>query len=144
MTISKCMKIIVKTLLDITETKKHKHNCVEKLQVNQQSNFMSFFNCLSMRFNPYYDVSPTVTTESVEGIGFGTAYKGKHSVWTFEFEVETAVAGIDHKTLINDLDLIPVIPNLTETVEINNTMFRTKDNELTNLVFILSDNEDTE
>jgi hypothetical protein len=105
---------------------------------------MSFFNCLSLRFNPYYDVSPTVTTESVEGIGFGTAYKGKHSVWTFEFEVETAVAGIDHKTLINDLDLIPVIPNLTETIEINNTMFRTKDNELTNLVFILSDNEDTE
>jgi hypothetical protein len=134
------MKIIVKTLLDITETKKHKHNSYEKLLVNQQSNFMSFFNCLSMRFNPYYDVGPTVTTESVKDIGFGTAYKGKHSVWTFEFEVETAVAGTDHKTLINDLDLIPVIPNLTETIEINNTMFRTKDTELTNLVFILPDN----
>ena len=135
------MKIIVKTLLDITETKKHKHNCSEKLLVNQQSNFMSFFNCLSMRFNPYYDVGPTMTEQVVDELGFGSAYKGTHKVWTFEFNLETVVAGIDEATLINDFDLIPMIPGLTESITINNNVFKTKDNEERNILFILPDNE---
>jgi len=138
------MKIIVKTLLDITETKKHKHNCVDKLEVNQQSNFMSFFNCLSMRFNPYYDVAPQVTEQDVEGLGFGSNYKGVQKVWSFEFDVETAVAGIDQQTLVDDLDLIPMISGLTESIKINNNVFYTKDKTSCNIVFILPDNEDTE
>lgn len=135
------MKIIVKTLLDITETKKHKHNCTEKMAVNQQANFMSFFNCLSMRFNPYYEVGPVVTEEDVSGLGFGSAYEGKHNVWTFEFNLETAVAGVDHTTLIDDFDLIPMISMLSETIKINNNVFKTKDKKARNIVFILPDNE---
>ena len=134
------MKIIVKTLLDITETKKHKHNSYDKRDVNQQSNFMSFFNCLSMRFNPYYEVGPTVSKVDVKGLGFGSKYTGKHNVWEFEFDLELAVAGIDHSTLVNDFDLIPVIPDLNETIKVNNNMFRTKDKELINILFILPDN----
>lgn len=138
------MKIIVKTLLDITETKKHKHNCVDKLEVNQQANFMSFFNCLSMRFNPYYDVAPQVTEQDVEGLGFGSNYKGVQKVWTFEFTIETVVAGIDQQTLINDFDLIPMIGGLQESIQINNNVFMTTDDKTRNIVFILPDNEDTE
>lgn len=138
------MKIIVKTLLDITETKKHKHNTTDKLLVNQQSNFMSFFNCLSMRFNPYYDVEPQVTEQDVADIGFGSEYKGVHKVWTFEFNVDTAVAGIDHKTLVEDFDLIPMIPGLTESITINNNVFMTTNKKNRNIVFILPDNDTTE
>jgi len=138
------MKIIVKTLLDITETKKHKHNCVDKLEVNQQANFMSFFNCLSMRFNPYYDVAPQVTEQDIEGLGFGSNHKGVQKVWTFEFTIETVVAGIDQQTLINDFDLIPMIGGLQESIQINNNVFMTTDDKTRNIVFILPDNEDTE
>ena len=135
------MKIIVKTLLDITETKKHKHNCTDKLQVNQQSNYMSFFNCLSMRFNPYYDVGPTGTEQDVQGLGFGSDYTGTQKVWEFEFDLETVVAGIDHQTLVNDFDLIPMIPGLTESIKINNNVLLTTDKKKRNIVFILPDNE---
>ena len=138
------MKIIVKTLLDITETKKHKHNCVDKLEVNQQANFMSFFNCLSMRFNPYYDVAPQIAEQDVADIGFGSDYKGVHKVWTFEFTVDTAVAGIDEATLVNDFDLIPMISGLQESIQINNNVFMTKDDKTRNVVFILPDNEHQE
>jgi hypothetical protein len=138
------MKIIVKTLLDITETKKHKHNCYDKLSVNQQGNFMSFFNCLSMRFNPYYEVSPTVEEQTVEGLGFGSDYTGTQNVWTFEFDIETSVAGIDKQTLVEDFDLIPMIPGLTESITINNNVFMTTDKKKRNIVFILPDNDTTE
>ena len=105
---------------------------------------MSFFNCLSMRFNPYYDVAPQVTEQDVEGLGFGSNYKGVQKVWSFEFDVETAVAGIDQQTLVDDLDLIPMISGLTESIKINNNVFYTKDKKSCNIVFILPDNEDTE
>lgn len=135
------MKVIVKTLIDITETKMHKHNCDDKQLVNQQANFMSFFNTLSMRFNPYYDVAPRVENVDVSELGFGSKYTGKQNVWTFEFTIETAVAGIDLATLKSDFDLIPVIPNLTETINTNSNRFNTVDDNHRNIVFILPDNE---
>jgi hypothetical protein len=135
------MKVIVKTLIDITETKRHKHNCDDKQLVNQQANFMSFFNTLSMRFNPYYDVAPIVENVDISELGFGSKYTGKQNVWTFEFTIETAVAGIDLKTLNSDFDLIPVIPNLTETINTNSNRFNTVDDNHRNIVFILPDNE---
>ena len=135
------MKITVKTLLDITETNKHKHNCYEKAEINQQSNFMSFFNCLSMRFNPYYDQSPRVEQEDVKALGFGSDYSGQHRVWTFDFTLDTATSITDHATLVKDFDLIPVIPGLTESISKNNNMFRTGDKKKKNIIFILPDNK---
>jgi len=134
------MNITVKTLLDITETKKHKHNCTEKQLVLQQANFMSFFNCLSMRFNPYYDEGPVVETVDVTDLGFGSDYKGKQKVWTFNFSIETAVAEFNKAMIIEDLDLIPMVGNLTETIKINNNVFKTTDPEQCNIIFILPDN----
>jgi hypothetical protein len=140
MTISNTMKVTIRTLIDITETRKHKHNEVDKQLIYQQANFASFFNCLSMRFNPYYDVSPICTEQDVTGV-FGTDFKGTHKVWDFEFEVETAVAGTDLMTLKDDFDLVPVIANLTETINTDNKAFRTKNKKKCNIVFnILPDN----
>lgn len=134
------MKIVVKTLLDITETKKHKHSSYDKSEINQQSNFMSFFNCLSMRFNPYYDNSPSVEEIDIKDLGFGSDYTGKQRVWTFEFSLETATSATDHATLVADFDLIPLIPGLTESISKNNNMFRTADKKKKNIIFILPDN----
>ena len=139
MTISNTMKVTIRTLIDITETRKHKHNEVDKQLIFQQANFASFFNCLSMRFNPYYDVSPLCSEQDVTGV-FGTDFKGTHKVWDFEFEVETAVAGANLKTLKEDFDLVPVIDNLTETINTDNKAFRTKSKKKCNIIFILPEN----
>jgi len=139
MTISNTMKVKIRTLIDITETRKHKHNESDKQLINQQANFMSFFNCLSMRFNPYYEVSPLCSEQDITGV-FGTDFTGTHKVWDFEFDVETAVAGTDLKTLQEDFDLVPVIANLTESINTDNKAFRTKSKTKCNIIFILPEN----
>ena len=139
MTISNIMKVTIRTLIDITETRKYKHNEADKQLINQQANFMSFFNCLSMRFNPYYEVSPLCSEQDVTGV-FGTDFTGNHKVWDFEFNVETAVAGTDLTTLKDDFDLVPVVANLTESINTDNKAFRTKSKKKCNIIFILPEN----
>ena len=140
MAISNSMKVTIRTLVDITETRKHKHNEVDKQLILQQANFASFFNCLSMRFNPYYEVSPLCSEQDVTGV-FGTDYTGTHKVWDFEFEVETAVAGVDIITLKDDFDLVPVVAGLTESINTNNKAFLTKNKKKCNIIFILPEND---
>jgi hypothetical protein len=62
-------------------------------------------------------------------------------VWDFTFDVETAVAGVDLITLKEDFDLVPVIANLTETINTDNKAFRTKDKKKCNITFILPEND---
>lgn len=134
------MKVL--TLIDITETKQHKNRCDDKLLVNQQANFMTFFQVLSMRFNPYYQESPVVkemTEEQIHDLGFGTDYKGKNLVWEFDFTIDSAVAGFEPLEVAKDFDLVPVIPALKETILINNNVFRTSDKGTTNIIFQAND-----
>ena len=134
------MKVL--TLIDITETKQHRTRSDDKQAINQQANFMTFFQTLSMRFNPYYEASPTVnemTEEQLHEIGFGNEYKGKNLVWTFEFTIDSAVAGFDPIAVAKDFDLVPVIPQLKETILINNNVFRTSDTGKTNIIFQAND-----
>ena len=135
------MNVEVKTLVDITETRKNKHNCPDKLLVLEQANFNTFFQTLSLRFNPYYDSSPILSRqEIVAEDGFGSDYKGMHNIWTFRFRLETAVAGLDIDGIKQDFDLVPVVKNLNESVVINTSAFRTTDNKTTNIVFNRVDN----
>ena len=54
-------------------------------------------------------------------------YKGSHNVWCLEARVDEGRQVPDIETLQNDFDLVPVIPNLNETILINNNVFRAKD-----------------
>jgi hypothetical protein len=94
---------------------------------------------LSLRFNPYYEVSPLCSEQDVTGV-FGTDFTGKHKVWDFVFDVETAVAGTDLNTLKDDFDLVPVVANLTESINTDNKAFRTKSKKKCNIIFILPEN----
>jgi hypothetical protein len=40
----------------------------------------------------------------------------------------------DAEILEQDFDLVPVVPNLNETIKINNNVFRTNDKKAKNLV----------
>jgi hypothetical protein len=130
------------TLIDITETKQHRSRSDNKFAINQQANFMTFFQTLSMRFNPYYEESPRVkemTEEEIHQLGFGTEYKGKNLVWEFDFTIDRAVAGFDAYSVAEDFNLVPVISGLKETILINNNVFRTSDLGTTNIIFQAND-----
>ena len=130
------------TLIDITETKQHRSRSDNKFAINQQANFMTFFQTLSMRFNPYYEESPRVkemTEEEIHQLGFGTEYKGKNLVWEFDFTIDRAVAGFDAYSVAEDFNLVPVISGLKETILINNNVFRTSDLGTTNIIIQAND-----
>ena len=56
------------------------------------------------------------------------------------FRLETAVAGLDIDAIKEDFDLVPIIKNLKESIVINTSAFRTKDEVSTNIVFNRVDN----
>jgi len=134
----------VYTLIDITETKANKLRNNGKHEINQQANFNTLFNTISFRFNPEWTESPTVTemtAKQLKDLGFGSEYKTKQKVWTWEFELDRLVPGPFLVDLMKkDLDLIPIITGLNETININTNVFRTTDPGTTNIVFEASIN----
>jgi len=129
----------IKTLLDITQTGQTKFKSQDRLLINQQANWNTFFQVLSMRVNPIPKGWPAVEKCNVSKLGFGTEYKGQHNVWTFNLEIERDFA-LDEDMLTIDFDLVPVINDLSETILNNSEAFRTKDRQAQNIVFKLVDN----
>jgi len=131
----------IKTLIDITQTGQSKFKSKDRLLINQQANWNTFLQVLSMRVNPLFENAPTVSKADVEGLGFGKDYEGKHNVWTFTFETERELA-LSEELLATDFDLVPVVTSLTETILNNNDAFRTRDSTAQNIVFKLADKEE--
>ena len=126
----------VYTLIDITETKSYR-SADQKLN-HQQANFITFLQTLMLTMNFFYDKAPTLIEcdeKKLKELGFGTDYKGSHNVWCLEARVDEGRQVPDIETLQNDFDLVPVIPNLNETILINNNVFRAKDKKARNITF---------
>jgi hypothetical protein len=126
----------VYTLIDITETKSYR-SADQKLN-HQQANFMTFIQTLMLTMNFFYDKAPTLIEcdeKKLSELGFGSDYKGSHNVWCLEARVDEGRQVPDVETLQNNFDLVPVIPNLNETILINNNVFRAKDKKATNITF---------
>ena len=128
----------VHTLIDITKTGLNKFKTDNRKLINQQTNWNTFQQVISMRANVYFDTKPTITETSVSE--FGTAYKGKHKVWSFEFNVEQEGA-VTVDALVDDFNLIPVVAGLDSTIDINNNAFRTKGKECINIIFKVVDKD---
>ena len=64
-------------------------------------------------------------------MGFGTEFKGKHTVWTFRFTPDRTgayVEGVNEiGALLSDVDQVPVIQKLTETINMDKAIFELKD-----------------
>ena len=89
---------------------------------NEQRNWETIIQCISIRAQPILLTKPLIT--EVTGIGSkGFGYSGKHKVWTFEFGFELAdiyaSAGDDVGLLKEQLDLIPIVSSLKETVNLS-------------------------
>ena len=127
--------IEIQTLIDITNTNVTRPNQGTQLELNQYRNFTTLRQCAEIRSVILYDGNPSVELVDIKGMGFGNRYKGKQAVWTFRFSPDReAVYGDSLEFLINDLDQIPVIINLTETINIDKAIFDLKDSTYKNTI----------
>lgn len=115
--------IEIQTLVDITETNVIRPNQGTPLAHNQQRNFTTLKQCVEIRSNIMFDGPPTVEERDIKDMGFGSKHKGKHRVWTFVFSPERSGAYSDVKVLGNDIDQVPVIQKLTETINMDTSIF---------------------
>ena len=126
------MQVIeIKTLVDITDTKVNRPRAGLQLEHDQFRNFTTLRQCVEIRSNIMYDTSPSSEVSDVKGMGFGSNYKGKHTVWTFRFTPDRTGAYVgetnDIGALLNDVDQVPVIQKLTETINMYKAIFELKD-----------------
>jgi len=123
--------IKILTLIDITKTRVIRPNQGSQLELDQNRNFITLLQCAEMRSVISYDKSPTVDETDIKELDFGSIYTGLHRVWTFWLKPDREFVYSDSKNneiglLIDDLDGVPLIKNLTETINIEKAMFDLK------------------
>lgn len=105
------------TLIDITKTDVLTNDQL-KLR-NQQRNWESVQQILSLRAQLIEFNYLGNSKDNVKNYSFGINYKGQHKVWQFEFAIEHEdVYSLDHDrygTLKNDFMVTPIILGLDET-----------------------------
>ena len=133
------MEVIeIKTLIDITNTDVRRINQGTQQELDQFRNWTTLLQCIGLRAIINYDRDPHAEVIDVKGLGFGSEYKGKHKVWTFQFRPDTEGAFASNTSSVGllqeDLDMIPVILNLTETINTARAVFSVSDLKIANTV----------
>lgn len=126
------MQVIeIQTLVDITDTKVNRPRAGLQLEHDQFRNFTTLKQCVEIRSNIIYDTAPNVETKDIKDLGFGTSFKGKHKVWTFRFTPERSGVyihnGSEVGALIEDMQGVPVIQKLLETINMDKAIFELTD-----------------
>ena len=137
--------IEIKTLIDVTDSGVRRLSQGTAQQVDQFKNWTTLKQCTELRSVVDYDYPPSVEKVDVKGLGFGRAYKGVHAVWTWRLRPDRNQVYADNTSpvggLISDVDQIPIIQNLTETINIDKPVFNLTDPEFKNTtVKLLSGN----
>lgn len=140
------MEIIeIKTLIDITDTGVRRIGQGSQQQLDQFKNWITLKQCVELRSVVEYDQPPTVDSVDIKGLGFGREYKGKHSVWTWRVRPDRdriyADSGGPIGSLIGDVDQVPIIQKLTETINIDKPVFDLTDPEFKNTTIKLLGSE---
>ena len=123
------------TLVDITRTNPHRSE-TDKMKLSQQANFNSLLQAIGLRSNVDWDVDPKMNTGSLPGNLGG---KANHWVWEFSSEREDVFkAGNDDVgLLVDDLNCVPIIPNLNDSVDLDPAAFITKGDKTNTWVSII-------
>ena len=128
----------IQTLIDITNTKVIRPRQGSLQEHDQYRNFITMKQCVELRSIISYDTDPRKDVIDIKNLGFGTKYKGKHTVWTFRFSPDREGVYLDGfdpvGCLVEDLHEVPVVQNLTETINIHTAIFNLKDPEYKNTV----------
>lgn len=134
------MEIIeIRTLIDITNTRVTRPNQGNQSQLDQQRNFITLLQCIGLKSIISYDEPPKHNIIDLKLLSFGSKYKGKQNVWEFRFTTDRDKVYEDNDAnplglLIEDIHEVPVIKNLTETVNIEKPIFDCKDPVTKNVI----------
>jgi len=131
-------QIELKTLIDITNTDARRPNQGSAVEVDQYRNWVTLKQCIELRSLVEFDHDPQVEEIDIKGLGFGSAYKGTHKVWTFRFfpdrdgafDTEDQELGL----LLDAIDKVPVVKNLTETINTDRSIFDLSDTKFKNTI----------
>jgi hypothetical protein len=130
--------IQIKTLVDVTKTDVRRPNQGNILEFSQNKNFTTMLQCLEIKSIVNFNVYPTIEKVDIKNLGFGTIYKGKHSIWTFRFTPDRPLVYQDDTSeiglLIDDIHQVPIIKNLTETINIDTAIFDLKSEQYKNTI----------
>ena len=124
------------TLIDITRTNPARSE-TDLLKIQQQANFNSLIQAIGLRSNVTWTVDPKAETGSLPRPFNG---KAKHWIWEFDVEREDVflLNGNPVGLLIDDLNGVPIITELTETADITPAAFQTKGEDYNTWVSIIS------
>ena len=78
------------TLVDITPTGVTNHTLNNELARNQQRNWETVQQLISLRTQPTIISTDQFEDDVAHGYNFGINYQGQHKIWTFQFSVEYA------------------------------------------------------
>jgi len=97
---------------------------------NQQRNWDTMVQIISMRAQPMILQSAKMIEDDVDQYNFGGHYTGKHKIWAFRFGIEAKDAyrkGDDPVFQLNeDSNLVPMTIGLNETAAIDTAVIDTK------------------
>ena len=131
------MRIVIKTLVDITKTGVRRKEQGDAMKMSQQNNFQTLQQIINIRSLIEDNADPSVATEDVSG-KFGKRIQGEHKVWTYEFIIDRPEVFHDGKDPIGflkeDFHNVPIIGSLTETINIPST-FKVNKGDYTNITF---------
>lgn len=113
----------ITTLVDITRTNPSRAE-TDVLKIAQQANFNSLIQAIGLRANPTWLSDP----KKVEG-RLPEPFNGKGTYWIWEFESEREDVFLKDTDpvalLVDDLHGVPVITDLTNSIDINPAVFTT-------------------
>jgi len=114
------MKIVIKTLVDVTRTDVRRKGQGDTSKLLQQKNYETLLQVINLRSLIDANSDPSVETRDITKEKFGSRYKGEHRVWTYEFTIdrdEVFLDGDDPIGLLKeDFRSVPVLGGLSETI----------------------------
>lgn len=110
------------TLVDITPTgvfTNNNKNPELEHKRNQQRNFDTLCQVVSLRANIHNPTVQFYSINAVKSLFPNLNLPDEYLCWEFEFFTDRLeVFGPDHRALLNDLHMVPVVPALDETVPV--------------------------
>jgi len=114
------------TLVDITPTGVITHTDEQELERNQQRNWETIQQIISLRTQPTI-VSTDNFVADIKDYNFGINYTKRHRIWTFTFSSEyqdVYADGIDVFGLLKyDFKITPIVVGLHETADFPQPIF---------------------
>ena len=115
--------------MDITDTRVTRPLKGKELEYNQHKNWITLLQGIGLRCIITFDEPAVCEFVDTRAYGFGEKLRGSHNVWSFVFYADREYAYADEKNrlglLISDLDQVPIIEKLTETINMNRPVLNT-------------------